>query len=270
MVRIFDFLRNVYQLATTGEIRNAETEQRLQNEIDARVQNRMQEMSPPPVPDGFPPRGLPIVNQPTNNHEAHNMGVNPLWCGTTLDKKLAMINLTDFNGSDEDWLKWSRKVKALFGGAGLIRMITSQQVANVNKEANERVYWLLEGVTANGAAKTTVARYKSTKSGYDAWKNLLITYEGDGVRMESAEKVRNRLDNLRLDTTTSALQYISDFQECISLLDDMSESYTASKTREIFLNQITDMDYQRVTHSLHFHEMPLDECYKKVRKCNLC
>ena len=84
--------------------------------------------------------------------------------------------------------------------------------------------------------------------------------------MESAEKVRNRLDNLRLDTNTTALQYISEFQDCISLLEDMKESYTESKTREIFLNQITDMDYQKVTHSLRFHDMPIETCYQKIRK----
>ena len=84
--------------------------------------------------------------------------------------------------------------------------------------------------------------------------------------MESAEKVRNRLDNLRLDTNTTALQYISEFQDCISLLEDMKESYTESKTREIFLNQITDMDYQKVTHSLCFLDMPIEICYQKIRK----
>ena len=78
----------------------------------------------------------------------------------------------------------------------------------------------------NGAAKTTLSSYQRSKSGYHAWQNLLKNYEGDGVRVESAKKIRNRLDNLRLDSTTNALEYISEFQECVLMLEDMAESYT--------------------------------------------
>ena len=163
-----NFLRNVYRFATAREVQNEEMERRVQNEVEIRVQNRIREMDSPVVPNGYPPGHGPVINPATNERIDPGRGRNPLWHGTSLDKKLAMINLMEFNGSDEDWLKWSRKVKASFGGAGLIELLTPRQIANVNQEANERIYWLLEGATTNGAAKMTVAKYKDTKSGHEA------------------------------------------------------------------------------------------------------
>ena len=147
----------------------------MRNEIETLVQQRLDQMNLPPVPPGYPPVERGNNNQPGDTQEGQNQKSNPLWRGSTLDKKLAMVNLSEFNGSNGDWLKWSRRVKASFGGAGLVKLLTSQEMAQANQEANERVYWLLEGVTVNGAAKTTVTKYQDMKSGFDAWKNLLIT-----------------------------------------------------------------------------------------------
>ena len=50
-----------------------------------------------------------------------------------------------------------------------------------------------------------VTAHQLSKSSYDAWKDLLINYEGDKVKVELAEKVHNQLENLRLDSTIPAL-----------------------------------------------------------------
>ena len=249
-----------------GVMRNEDMENRRRQEIDATVQAALanqgvlQGMIPSPEM-GYPPPTAPLFNRPPEENN-----INPMWTGTVLDKKLSMIKIGDFNGSDEDWLKWSKRVRSAFGEAGMSTILTSTRTADANAEANERIYWKLEGSTANGAAKTMVSQHQESKSGHKAWRDLLITYEGDGVLVESAQKVRNRLDTLRLNTTTTALEYIAEFQECISMLEDMKEGYTISKTREMFLEQITDSDYHEVTHSLRFHDMTIEDCYKKVRK----
>ena len=282
-----NFFRNVYQLTVVGDLA-----EQWRQEIEIVVQAALQDQTtgpqenrvsgdPPDSPGGtltdqdLPqiPRGIPMTGYPPPTAPPLDRPIGydqpefqASWTETVLDKKLSMIKLADFNGADENWLKWSKRVRSSFGEAGLSALLSSIRVATANPEANERVYWKLEGATANGAAKTTVSKHSKEKSGHHTWQDLLITYEGDGVLAESAEKVRHRLEGLRLDTTTSALEYIAEFQECISMLEDMKEGYTASKTREMFLDHITDSDYHEVTHSLRFHNMPLEDCYKKVRK----
>ena len=93
-------------------------------------------------------------------------------------------------------------------------------------------------------------------------------YESDGVFAESAETVRNRLDGLRLNSNITVLEYIAEFQVCVSILGKMKEGHTSSKTREMFLDQITATDYHEVMHSFRFHEMPIEECYKNQGKHN--
>ena len=105
------------------------------------MQQRLQQMNPPPVPPVYPPEARGINNSPGEAQEGQNPYASPLWKGSLLDKKLAMVKLSEFNGSDGEWLKWSRRVKASFWGAGLVKVLTSQQSESANTDANERAYW---------------------------------------------------------------------------------------------------------------------------------
>ena len=93
-----------------------------------------------------------------------NEYTNNLWTGPTLDQKLSMIKIGEFNGLDGDWLKWSKRVRSSFGEAGLSKFLTSNEVAVANLEANEQIYWKLEGAMTNGAAKVAVSKHQEDKS----------------------------------------------------------------------------------------------------------
>ena len=59
-------------------------------------------------------------------------------------------------------------------------------------------HWKVEGAMANRLAKTMPFKHKGTKSGHKAWWVLLITYKGDGIPAELAEKARHGLDALSI------------------------------------------------------------------------
>ena len=53
-----------------------------------------------PSPDmEYPPPPAPPFNQ---QQDKNSSDMNPMWIGTSLDKKLSMIKIGDFNGSDDD------------------------------------------------------------------------------------------------------------------------------------------------------------------------
>ena len=109
MVRIINFIKNVFQHTFTGGTINQEIEEQRRQELNLAIQatlkNQLSGLHSPSVPPGLPPShanpAFPI-NQNTPSPNATNQESNILWDGKTLDKKLSMIKISGFNGSDED------------------------------------------------------------------------------------------------------------------------------------------------------------------------
>jgi hypothetical protein len=62
-----------------------------------------------------------------------------------------------------------------------------------------------------GVAYHLVSKHEDTKNGYAAWKSLVDWSDGDMIQNETAENLRNKLENLRLHTGVSASEYINKF-----------------------------------------------------------
>ena len=139
MVRIINFIKNMFQHTFTGGTINQETEEQRRQELNLAIQSTLQNqlvgLHPPSVPPGLPPSHAnpeSPINQNTPSPNVTNQESNILWDGKNLDKKLSMIRISEFNGSEEDWLKWSRKVKVSFGEAGLVSLLTSKQISEIS------------------------------------------------------------------------------------------------------------------------------------------
>ena len=90
-------------------------------------------------------------------------------------------------------------------------------------------------------------------------------YEGDELTTETAEDVRDKLDKIILSTRQTASNYINDFLGYTKQLEELDESYTASKTTNIFLSQITDPDYSATVESCIESKMYVNDCIERIQ-----
>ena len=76
------------------------------------------------------------------------------------------------------------------------------------------------------------------------FQELIKWYECDELITETAEDVRDELHKIKVSINTYASEYINIFLQHVKHLEELKESYIASKTIIIFLYQVSDLDYK--------------------------
>ena len=179
--------------------------------------------------------------------------------------KLQAQQVSAFNGSAIKWRTWKKRTRAAIGTAGLLEILDSADYASKNKVDNETVFHLLQVATADGNAAHLVDAHEDNKDGHAAYVDLVTWYEGDELTTETAEDIRSKLDKLVLNTRTSASEYINYFQLYTKQLADLGESYTQSKTVQMFLAGITDPDYDTTREFCVENKSKIDECIERIQ-----
>ena len=181
--------------------------------------------------------------------------------------KLQAQKMTDYNGSAIKWHSWKKRTRATMGTAGMLQILDSVDYAEKHEIDNQTIFHMLQAATVEGYAAHLVDKYEDTRDGHAAYSELVKWYEGDELTTDTAEDVRAKLDKTFLNTRTSASQYVNDFMQYAKQLDDLNESYTESKTIQIFLDQITDPDYNSTKSFCIENKKKLIECIERVRSC---
>ena len=179
--------------------------------------------------------------------------------------KLQAQQITAYDGNAIKWHSLNKKMKAAVGTAGMLRVLEDRSYADLHKVDNETIFHLLQVATADGNAAHLVDKHEPGKDGYGAYQELLRWFEGDELTTETAEDVRSKLDKLRLTTKNTASKYINQFLQHKKHLEELGEEYTASKTVNIFLTQITDPDYSTTVEHCLENKLKIDECIERIR-----
>ena len=195
-----------------------------------------------------------IANSSTRNSELKRSNV-----------KLQAQQVSTFNGNAIKWRTWKKKTRAAIGTAGMLEILDSSDYAEKNKMDNERVFHLLQVATSDGTASHLVDKHEIDKDGHAAFAELITWYEGDELTTETAEDVRSKLDKINLSTKNTASEYINHFQLYTRQLEDLNESYTESKTVNIFLKQISDPDYLTTKEFCIENKLKIDDCIERIR-----
>jgi hypothetical protein len=107
----------------------------------------------------------------------------------------------------------------------------------------------------------------ATKNGYAAWKSLIDWYDGDMIQNETAENLRNKLENLRLHTGVPASEYINKFLAWFRDLDKIKgEGLSKGHAVHLFLKNIIDEDYKTSVTYCCNTGCSLDLCIAAMRK----
>ena len=179
--------------------------------------------------------------------------------------KLQAQQISSFKGEPIKWHSWRKKTRAAIGTAGMLDVLDDKEYADKNIVDNETIYHLLAVATSDGTAAHLVDKYEDDKDGRAAYQELVAWYEGDELTIETAEDVRSKLDKVNLSTRNTASSYINDFQQYTKQLEDLGESYTTSKTVNIFLSQISDPDYAQTAESCIENKLNINECIERIR-----
>jgi len=179
--------------------------------------------------------------------------------------KLQAQQVSAFNGNAIKWRTWKKRTKAAIGTAGMLETLESSVYSKEHPMENETIFHLLQVATADGNAAHLVDSYEDTKDGHGAFKELVTWYEGDELTTETAEDIRSKLDKLALNNRNTASEYINFFQLYTKQLKDIGEEYTESKTVQIFLSQISDIDYDNTREFCIENKCKLTDCIELIR-----
>ena len=189
--------------------------------------------------------------------------------GTSVDKapnvKLQAQQIPTFSGQGTDWRSWKKKARSAVGTMGMLKVLEDKMYAEDHPAHNETVFHLLQVATADIDASHLVDYVEEERNGYAAWSNMEEWYDGYALTTEMAEDVRAKMDKLRLGTDSTASQYVNSFRSLVKKLRDLNESYTDSKTIDIFLTQITDPEYDQTIERLRETWMGMEECINAIR-----
>ena len=181
--------------------------------------------------------------------------------------KLEAQKIKDFTGGHEEWQKWKSRTECAFSGSGYERVLDDLEYATNNVRLNKVVYSQLAAATVDGVAYHLVQQFETEKNGHAAWKNLCDWYDGDTIQNETAENLRNKLDNLRLHSGVSGSQYVNKFLAWYRDLEKIKgKGLSAGHAKQLFLKNITDVEYQTSVAYCRNTDCSLDKCIAAIRK----
>ena len=170
--------------------------------------------------------------------------------------KLDSQKVTEFLGRMEDWQRWKSRTTCAFDGSGYERILTDPVYAVLNPRANKIVYSQLSVATVSGTAHHLVKQFETSKNGNMAWEALLEWFDGDAIRNETADALRDKLSHLKLNVSTSAASYINNFLTWYrDLCKIPGEGISDSHAISMFLSNITDPAYAT---------------FVQIQKANMC
>jgi hypothetical protein len=136
-----------------------------------------------------------------------------------------------------------------------------------NERLNKVVYLQVAAATVEGVVYHLVSKVEVTKDGHAAWRNLVEWYNRDIIVNETAENLRNKLDNLRLNTGVSVSKYINKFLAWFWDLEKIKgEGLSPGHALHLFLKNFMDDDYKTSVTYCNKTGCSLDLCIAAMRK----
>jgi hypothetical protein len=181
--------------------------------------------------------------------------------------KLEAQKISEYNGDYDAWPKWKSRTECAFNGSGYDKILTDDKFAKNNPKMNAIVYSQLAVATVDGNAHHLVKQYESERDGYKSWQALIEWYDGDVIRNETAESLREKLETLSLHPGVSASDYVNKYMMRFQELEKIpGEGMSSSHARYLFLRNISDDRYETTIKFLRNSDATLQECITAIRK----
>eukprot|EP00957_Ditylum_brightwellii_P059031 4477292-Ditylum_brightwellii.AAC.1 len=144
----------------------------------------------------------------------------------------------------EEWQKWKNRTECTLDGSGYIRIVIDREYAQRLHNQNRVVFSQLSVATSGGTVFHLVKNFEDEKDRHAAWQALVEWFDGDILKAETANTVRNRLESYCLGNRYTALQYINQFLTAYRELNNIpGESISENHVLSIFLKGIANPNY---------------------------
>ena len=158
--------------------------------------------------------------------------------------KLESQKIVEFLGGNNEWQKWKTRTMCAFEGSGYEEILEDEEYAEAHPRMNRIVYSQLSVATVVGTAHHLISQFEDEKDGHAGWNALVDWYDGDVVKDETADALREKLGSLQLTSNSSASSYINSFLIFYRDLNKIpGEGISKGHAVSMFLKGITDPDY---------------------------
>eukprot|EP00957_Ditylum_brightwellii_P063986 4854104-Ditylum_brightwellii.AAC.1 len=118
--------------------------------------------------------------------------------------QLEFQRIVDVSGKVENWQKWKNRTQCAFDGSGYERILSNQEYADRMRNQNRMVFSQLSVATSGGISYHLMKQHGEDKEGYTAWHSLIEWFNGDVLKVKTADTIRTRLESYKLSNGTTA------------------------------------------------------------------
>jgi hypothetical protein len=181
--------------------------------------------------------------------------------------KLEAQKVNEFSGDYDVWPKWKSRTECAFNGSGYEKILSDLTFSEQNPKMNAIVYSQLAVATVDGNAHHLVKQHEDSRDGYAAWQALVEWFDGDIIKNETAEALREKLETLSLHPGVTASDYVNKYLMRYQELEKIpGEGMSSSHARYLFLRNIQDDRYEMTVKYLRNSGANLQECVTAIRK----
>eukprot|EP00536_Pseudo-nitzschia_multiseries_P018263 jgi/Psemu1/54815/gm1.54815_g len=127
-------------------------------------------------------------------------------------QRLKPQQIQDFNGSQDNCVKWRCDTKATLHATGHRDIMESREVADNDHPLNSALWGTLLNACSGGSASSKITRHPDTSDGHAAWKELLEWYDSESQQEAYAATMKLKLEGVRLHPGGNISDYINNFE----------------------------------------------------------
>ena len=199
---------------------------------------------------------------------------------TTLKYYLAEIPA--FSGDTREFFPWITEVEVLFGQATIADALTDEKFAAKDPRASTAGFFAISKALKDGTMAHLHEDVKDKNNGattaFDIYNALMDTFNTQEAKANFVCYAVDMMSEIRLDNTTTAEQFISDWKRVISILKRFGTDLTlgangSSGTRDMvrafLLRSIISDDFEQCRTYITKHPLAsLDDYFTNIRSCN--
>ena len=168
--------------------------------------------------------------------------------------KLEAQKIAAFDGNMINWQRWKSRTECALDGYGYEKVLSDSVYAMTHSKMNKIVFSQLAVATVDGTAFHIVLQFNDEKDGYKAWKALIEWYEGDVVKNEMAEELKQfrptakQMEDIYVARTeasqerSKALAMVKSFPEGLLFFNEKNTLISANpKAEEFFEMQFKNL-----------------------------
>ena len=172
---------------------------------------------------------------------------SPPHCLVQVYDKKTVPTLDSFSGRDEDYFAWRESTINKLGIAACGRFVDDESAPGKHPEVAESVFYALRSAVHGGQAQSIAQSMLDDKT-YDPvvlWKRLETYYDTNLNRANVLLFGIRRLVELRLDSSSNATKFISDYRDCVQRLRKINARMADDEDalRTLLLVAIQDDDF---------------------------